>query len=125
MAGVNGVRGFLDRAWRMIIDERAEQAPLHPAVQAAEPTSEQNRVLHRTIMAVTRDTARLEFNTAIARMMEFVNYFTKQAVRRKRRWSAWCCCWRPTPRTSPRSCGTPWATPRRWPTSRGRSTTRR
>ncbi|MCY2993276.1 MAG: leucine--tRNA ligase [Planctomycetota bacterium] len=83
MAGVSGVRGFLDRAWRMITDEHAEQLTLHPAVQAVEPTGEQNRVMHRTIMAVTRGTARLEFNTAIARMMEFVNYFTKQAVRPK------------------------------------------
>lgn len=83
MTGVNGVRGFLDRAWRMIVDERAEQAALHPAVQAVEPTVEQNRVLHRTIMAVTQDTAGLSFNTAIARMMEFVNFFTKQTVRPK------------------------------------------
>jgi leucyl-tRNA synthetase len=83
MAGVNGVRGFLDRVWRMIADERSDRPALNTAVQMAELTGEQNRVLHRTIQAVTQDTARLEFNTAIARMMEFVNYFTKQAVRPK------------------------------------------
>ena len=35
-------------------------------------------------MAVTRDIEQLQFNTAIARMMEFANYFTKQATRPRR-----------------------------------------
>lgn len=77
MEGVNGVRGFLDRAWRMIVNERSETLELHPAVQAAEPTAEQNRVLHKTIKGVTDDIDRLAFNTAIAKMMEFTNFFTK------------------------------------------------
>lgn len=83
MAGVNGVRGFLDRVWRMIVDHRSETACLHPAVQDVEPNDEQNRVLHRTILAVTDDTARMEFNTAIARLMEFTNFFTRQEPRPK------------------------------------------
>ncbi|MFO0870318.1 MAG: leucine--tRNA ligase [Pirellulales bacterium] len=81
MSGVSGVRNFLDRVWRMIIDERAEQLAWHAAVSDAAPTREQLQVLHRTIHAVTRDTERLEFNTAIARMMEFVNFFTKETTR--------------------------------------------
>ncbi|MHB9079955.1 MAG: leucine--tRNA ligase [Pirellulaceae bacterium] len=84
MQGVRGVRGFLDRTWRMIVDERSETMERHAAVQDVEPTDEQNRVWHRTIMAVTRDIEQLQFNTAIARMMEFVNFFTKQAVRPRR-----------------------------------------
>jgi leucyl-tRNA synthetase len=81
MAGVNGVRGFLDRTWRMIVEERSEALALNSALQDIAPDDEQNRVLHRTIKEVTNDIVRLEFNTAIARMMEFVNYFTKQTVR--------------------------------------------
>jgi leucyl-tRNA synthetase len=81
MDGVSGVRNFLDRAWRMIIDDRAEEVRLHPAVQDVEPTAEQNRVLHKTIRAVTADAEQLAFNTAIARMMEFTNYFFKADVR--------------------------------------------
>lgn len=81
MEGVHGVRGFLDRVWRMIADEKAEEMRLSPAVQDVEPTAEQNRVLHKTIKAVTEDVERMEFNTAIARMMEFVNFFFKQDVR--------------------------------------------
>ena len=81
MAGVNGVRGFLDRVWRLIIDDRSEQMQLNSAVQDVSPTDEQMRILHRTIKEVTHDIENMEFNTAISRMMEFVNFFTKQSVR--------------------------------------------
>ncbi len=84
MQGVDGVRGFLDRVWRMVIDDRAEEVRLNPAVQDCEPTPEQNRMLHKTIQAVTRDVEQLSFNTAIARMMEFTNFFLKSEVRPKR-----------------------------------------
>ena len=83
MAGVNGVRNFLDRAWRLIVDNHSETLTLNAAVQAIQPTDEQTRVLHKTIKAVTNDTAGMGFNTAIARMMEFVNFFTKQSTRPK------------------------------------------
>jgi leucyl-tRNA synthetase len=84
MHGVEGVRGFLDRAWRMVVDDRAEDVRLNAAVQDCEPTAEQNRVLHKTIQAVTRDCEQLSFNTAIARMMEFTNYFLRAETRPKR-----------------------------------------
>ncbi len=83
MDGVNGVRGFLDRVWRMIVDERAEEVTLNPAVKEVEPTDEQNRMLHKTIKAVSHDVAGMEFNTAISRMMEFTNFFLKEEVRPK------------------------------------------
>jgi leucyl-tRNA synthetase len=83
MNGVSGVRNFLDRAWRMIIDANSEEVVLNPAVQDAEPTEEQTRVLHKTIKAVTHDFETLGFNTAIARMMEFVNFFTRESTRPK------------------------------------------
>jgi leucyl-tRNA synthetase len=81
MEGVNGVRGFLDRAWRMIVNERSEQAELNPAVKDVEPTPEQNRMLHRTIQGVTQDIERMAFNTSISKLMEFTNYFFKSDVR--------------------------------------------
>jgi leucyl-tRNA synthetase len=81
--GVNGVYDFLGRVWRLMIDDRAEVMQRNPAVQDAAPTAEQNRVLHKTIKAVTQDVESLSFNTAIARMMEFVNFFTKEEVRPK------------------------------------------
>jgi leucyl-tRNA synthetase len=83
MEGVSGVRGFLDRAWRMIVDERAETMQLNACVQDVKPGADQDRMLHKTIKAVTDDLDEMAFNTAIARMMEFVNFFLKQDVRPK------------------------------------------
>ena len=83
MDGVGGVRGFLDRAWRMVVDERAQAPTLNTAVVDAQPTEEQLRMLHKTIKSVTEDIEQLSFNTAIARLMEFVNFFTKQQSRPK------------------------------------------
>lgn len=81
MDGVNGVRGFLDRAWRLIVDSDAETVSLNAAVSDDAQTEEQLKVLHKTIMAVTIDTSGMRFNTAVSRMMEFVNYYTKSATR--------------------------------------------
>ncbi len=74
--GVSGVRGFLDRCWRLVVDDRADEMQLAPQVCGDEPTGDQLRELHRTIDKVTRDIQALSFNTAIARMMEFVNFCT-------------------------------------------------
>ena len=74
--GVSGVRGFLDRCWRLVVDERSDEIALAPQVCADPPTDAQLRELHRCIDKVTRDVEALSFNTAIARMMEFVNFCT-------------------------------------------------
>ncbi len=75
MSGVEGVSRFLGRSWRMFVDERADAVALHPAIQDIAPTDDQLRVLHKTNKAVTEDIEKLSFNTAISRMMEFVNEF--------------------------------------------------
>jgi len=86
MQGVEGISRFLNRAWRMIVDEAEDDLRLSPKVVSDEdpqgqPTAEQLRVLHTTIQVVTEDVEALHFNTAISRLMEFVNYFTGQEVR--------------------------------------------
>jgi leucyl-tRNA synthetase len=82
MQGVEGISRFLNRAWRMIVDEPSDVPRLHPAVDSSTPPNdEQLRVLHKTIDSVTQDMEALSFNTAISRLMEFVNYFTGQKVR--------------------------------------------
>ena len=83
MDSVGGVRNFLGRLWRMIVDDHATELTVNESVQDVEPTDEQLRVLHKTIKAITDDTESLGFNTAIARMMEFVNFFTRQSTRPK------------------------------------------
>jgi len=86
MQGVEGISRFLNRAWRMIIEESADKLQLNSRIRSgenpgADPTVEQLRVLHRTIQAVTEDMVGLRFNTAISRLMEFVNFFTSQETR--------------------------------------------
>ena len=65
----------------MIVDDRSDTLSRCAAVVDQEGTEEQLRVLHKTIRAVTQDLQTLDFNTAIARMMEFVNFFTRQTER--------------------------------------------
>ena len=74
--GVSGVRGFLDRCWRLIVDDRADEVVLSPQVVDDAPTEDHLRELHRMLDKVSKDIPALSFNTAIARMMEFVNVFT-------------------------------------------------
>ncbi len=81
MSGVSGVRNFLDRVWRMFVDYRADEVALLDSIQDVEPTAQQSQVLHRTIASVTNDLDNMSFNTSIARLMEFVNFFTKEPVR--------------------------------------------
>jgi leucyl-tRNA synthetase len=83
MSGVEGVYRFLGRAWRMIVDERADDVTLNAAVQDVPMTAEQERLLHRTIKTVTEDIEKLSCNTAISRLMEFTNEFTKAEPRPK------------------------------------------
>ncbi len=83
MNGVSGVRNFLDRVWRLVIDSNAEETRVQDSIQDVPPTGELNRILHVTIAAVTRDLDAMSFNTAIARMMEFVNAYNKAPVRPK------------------------------------------
>ncbi|HNH27860.1 MAG TPA: leucine--tRNA ligase [bacterium] len=76
--GVEGVYRFLQRTWRLFVDERDQ---LSSKVQDVEPTPDQLRVLHKTIKKVQDDIETLSFNTAIAQMMIFVNELTPSDVR--------------------------------------------
>ena len=77
--GIEGVRRFLDRAWRLYCDNETNE--LLPTVQDVAPTEESLRILHKTIDAVTTMTEDLRFNTAISQMMVFVNEMTSLEVR--------------------------------------------
>ena len=73
MAGVTGVRRFLDRAWRLVCDEHDQ---LHPLVTDGPIPPELLRMRHKTVAAVTEEIEALRFNTAIARLMEMSNALT-------------------------------------------------
>ena len=80
---VAGSRRFLDRAWRLFVDEEAEtpvRADLLRESSAAPQgeTLELERFLARTLKRVEDSFAGFNFNTAIAAMMEFVNEATRR-----------------------------------------------
>jgi len=78
MAGVTGVRRFLDRAWRIVC---GEDDMLHPAVQEVAAPNDLVRLRHKTVAVVTQDIEALRFNTAIARLMEMANALTAATER--------------------------------------------
>jgi len=65
---IAGMHRFLQRAWRLVLDESTGQ----PRAAGA-PDAELDRLLHRTTAKVEQDIEKLAFNTAIAAMIEFVN----------------------------------------------------
>ena len=79
MSGVNGVRRFLDRAWRIVCGDDDE---MNPMVQdGALASTALLRLRHQTVASVTGDIEALRFNTAIARLMEMANGLTVAPVR--------------------------------------------
>jgi leucyl-tRNA synthetase len=76
--GVEGVTRFLERAWRLMVDE---QGGLSSAIVSAASSLDQQRLLHQTIKKVTEDIEALRFNTAISQMMIFTNEMTKAQQR--------------------------------------------
>ncbi len=79
MQGVEGVYRFLQRAWRIVIDE--DTGKLCEAVKKAQADETTLRLLNQTIKKVGDDIESFSFNTAISAMMIFVNHLSKQAVR--------------------------------------------
>jgi leucyl-tRNA synthetase len=76
--GVEGVTRFLERAWRLMVNEEGR---LSSTVVGTVPTLEHQRLLHQTIKKVTEDIEGLRFNTAISQMMVFTNEMTKAEQR--------------------------------------------
>ena len=77
-AGVEGVYRFLQRVWRLVVNEESGERSekLTDAAGTTEP--ELWRELHKTIKQVTGDTESADkMNTAISQMMIFVNAATQ------------------------------------------------
>jgi leucyl-tRNA synthetase len=71
--GIIGIRRFLERAWRWIVEER-------PGLPVGDLPHEAQVKLHQAIEKVTKDTAGLQYNTAIAAMMELLNVLREVSV---------------------------------------------
>lgn len=72
--GVQGVHRFLRRVWALYI---ADSGDLHGRIVESGGEEAIRKQLHKTIKAVGEDIENMSFNTAIARMMEFVNETSK------------------------------------------------
>ncbi|QLY30926.1 leucine--tRNA ligase [Nocardia huaxiensis] len=70
---VVGAHRFLQRVWRLVVDEESGAVK----VTDAEPTPETLRLLHKTIAGVDDDYANLRDNTAGAKLIELTNHLTK------------------------------------------------
>ncbi len=77
-AGVEGVYRFLNRVWRLVVDEHTGE----PSEKLTDVPSNSHaalwKELHQTIKVVTEDTESIDkMNTAISQMMVFVNTATQ------------------------------------------------
>ncbi|WP_406267963.1 leucine--tRNA ligase [Nocardia sp. NBC_00881] len=70
---VVGAHRFLQRFWRLVVDEETGGVRVTDAV----PTDETLRLLHKTIAGVDEDFAALRDNTAGAKLIELTNHLTK------------------------------------------------
>lgn len=79
---VPGPRRFLERVWRLFVDENSQE-PLRPALLAGRSgdpqgtTLELERAFHKALQRVHDSFEQFNFNTAIAAFMEFLNVATK------------------------------------------------
>ncbi len=76
--GIDGVRRFLDRVWRMVASDEGQ---CH-ATEGALPV-EAEKILHKTIKKVTDDIENMGFNTAISAMMILVNELYRLEIKPK------------------------------------------
>jgi leucyl-tRNA synthetase len=77
--GITGMHRFLQRLWRLIIDESTGEALVSagPPGQAEPLDPATARLLHQTIAAVREDFAALYFHTAIARIIELTAHASR------------------------------------------------
>ncbi|MEE1619153.1 leucine--tRNA ligase [Brachybacterium sp. J153] len=73
---VVGSQRFLQRLWRLVVDEESGEL-----LVSEDPADRDTlRATHRAIDGVGRDMAGMQFNTAIAKLIELVNHLTKAGV---------------------------------------------
>ncbi len=73
---VVGAHRFLQRVWRLVVDETTGQT----RVSEGGLDEETLRALHRTIDGVREDYTNLRNNTAAAKLIEYTNHLTKAGV---------------------------------------------
>lgn len=67
--GITGSRRWLDRVWRLLIDDDGQLRDRVTTINSGEL----DKIYHQTVKKVTEDLENMRFNTAISQMMVFVN----------------------------------------------------
>lgn len=81
MDGLAGVYRFLQRVWRLVIDEQSGELNPRLATTPAERAPDLHRLLHKTIRQVSEAVESLDkMNTAVSTLMTFVNAATQAAI---------------------------------------------
>jgi leucyl-tRNA synthetase len=77
--GIEGVYRFLNKIWRLIIDENGN---VSSAIKDIKPDDESERLMHRTIKNITEDIEDMDmkFNTCVSELMIYVNELSKLEV---------------------------------------------
>ncbi len=75
-SGVAGTRRFLDRVWRLVVDQHTGERPAK-LVNGEVDNADLERTLHAAIKKVSEGVDSMRFNTAISEMMIFANAATK------------------------------------------------
>jgi leucyl-tRNA synthetase len=73
-ADITGMHRFLQRLWRLIVDESTGETLVVSGAATDDATA---RLLHRTIAVVREDFAALRFHTAIARIIELTAHASR------------------------------------------------
>ena len=83
-SGIEGMHRFLKRVWRLIVDYFHSELVSGSKLSRNEMPNQvrhdmdRKRMFHKTIKGVTEDLENLRFNTAVAKLMSYYNYLSRQ-----------------------------------------------
>jgi leucyl-tRNA synthetase len=77
--GIEGVHRFLNKVWRLIIDEEGN---IHSRIRKVKPEGDAEIIMNRTIKNITEDVEDmdLKFNTCVSELMIYVNEISKLEI---------------------------------------------
>jgi leucyl-tRNA synthetase len=71
-SGIDGMSRFLKRVWKLLSNSQR-------STLSVQLSDERLRMMHQTIKGVTEDLEHLRFNTAIAKLMSYYNFLSRQS----------------------------------------------
>ena len=79
-AGIEGMSRFLKRVWRLVAETTLNNTRNNAGVVPRELPQDSAHLMHKTIKKVTEDIEKLSYNTAIAALMEWVNFLEEKVA---------------------------------------------